>query len=69
MTPKERKALITQIWRRKHPDYRSKRGDETHPSILWLDERDGTVLLPLERQSDAELERIWNKLKPKESAP
>jgi len=50
----ERAELIKQLWRGKHPDYRSSRGDETHPSITAFGPL-GTTLIPLNRASDEEL--------------
>jgi hypothetical protein len=62
MTPKERAALIKAIWRSKHRDYRSTKGDETHPSVLWYDPKLGTCLVPLAQASDAQLTEIWDDL-------
>ena len=59
----QRKALIAAIWRSKHADYRSKRGDQTHPSIMMMGKGGGAELWPLDTFSDADLRELAAKLK------
>lgn len=68
VTPKERTKLITAIWRRRGPgyDFRSKRGDETHPSVLWYEPNVGTTLVLLAAAPDELLLQIWRDIAPKE---
>lgn len=51
MKEKERAALIRGIMAKTHRDYRSKRGDVTHPSCLHMTKY-GTTLVPLKTASD-----------------
>lgn len=50
--------LAHQVWRQKHPDFRSSPGDETHPSILLHVEGRGTCLQPLSGLSLERLEEL-----------
>ncbi len=52
----EKEKLAWAIWRAKHPDYRSDSKSEDHPSVL--DYQNGTVLVPLLKQSVEELRRL-----------
>ena len=61
MTPerfKHRRRLTNEIMAATHRDFRSKRGDATHPSILWLEPMVGTTLVCLNTCSEGTLEAI-----------
>ncbi len=51
----KRSKLIRSIMAHTHRDYRSKKGDETHPSVLWNQGGQGTCLILLMTASNEDL--------------